>query len=100
MSADSRGIGLSVTRILIGVIFVFEGLGKVRWLSDPSILAVRFSRWLESVGLDSLSGRYLGMDSHSGNRCLCPIGAAGGVVFGRGTRSWYGTPSLRFSPSS
>ncbi len=59
MNGDRRGIGLSVTRILIGVFFVFEGLGKVRWLSDASILAGRFSAWRESVGADSLSGRYL-----------------------------------------
>ena len=59
MVLETRALGLVVVRILIGIFFVFEGLGKLGWLNDPSILASRFSTWLQAVGASSPSGRYL-----------------------------------------
>jgi uncharacterized membrane protein YphA (DoxX/SURF4 family) len=59
MPEQQRAIGLAITRIIIGTFFVFEGLDKLSWFTDTSILAERFSRWLAAVGPDSASGRYL-----------------------------------------
>lgn len=42
-SAQARG--LAVIRILLGVFFVFEAIGKWTWLGDASILAARISDW-------------------------------------------------------
>ncbi len=46
MAFDRQGTGLALTRILIGVFFVFEGLGKLRWLLDPAPLTAQLSSWL------------------------------------------------------
>ena len=39
MAIDRQGTGLTVLRICIGVFFIFEGLGKIRWFADTSLLA-------------------------------------------------------------
>ena len=48
MAVDRHDVGFVVLRIFIGVFFIFEGLGKVRWFADTSVLAGRFA---ESFGL-------------------------------------------------
>jgi uncharacterized membrane protein YphA (DoxX/SURF4 family) len=50
MAIDRQGTGLAITRICIGVFFIFEGLGKLRWFTDSSILSGTFSQWLASAG--------------------------------------------------
>lgn len=59
MSSERRALGFVALRILIGIFFVFEGLGKAQWFGDPSILEGRFAQWLQAVGTESISGRYL-----------------------------------------
>ncbi len=53
MAFDRQGTGLALTRILIGVFFVFEGIGKLRWLIDPSPLSVQLSSWLPAAPFPS-----------------------------------------------
>ncbi len=50
MALDRQGTGLAVTRICIGVFFLFEGLGKVRWFTNTSILAGNFAQWANGAG--------------------------------------------------
>jgi len=57
MADDRRG--RTILRISIGVFFLFEGLGKVRWFGDPSILRGQLAGWLASVPAGSLSHAYL-----------------------------------------
>src|SRR5262245_814836 len=38
MTKDNEKLALNFLRILLGVFFLFEGLDKVAWLSDPSLL--------------------------------------------------------------
>ena len=59
MALDRQGTGLAITRILIGVFFIFEGLSKLRWFADTSILAGRFAEWLQAAGPGSTSRWYL-----------------------------------------
>ncbi len=59
MAMDRQGTGLAILRILLGVFFVFEGLGKVRWFTDTSILAGRFAEWANAAGAGSASAWYL-----------------------------------------
>jgi len=45
MAIDRQGTGLAILRICIGVFFLFEGLGKIRWLTDTSQLAGQLAAW-------------------------------------------------------
>jgi len=59
MAVDRQGTGLALLRIMIGVFFVFEGAGKLRWFTDTSILAARFADWTQATNAGSVSGWYL-----------------------------------------
>jgi uncharacterized membrane protein YphA (DoxX/SURF4 family) len=59
MAIDRQGLGLTLLRICIGVFFIFEGLGKIRWFTDTSILAGRFAEWSHAAAAGSISQWYL-----------------------------------------
>jgi uncharacterized membrane protein YphA (DoxX/SURF4 family) len=56
---NRQAIGLTVLRIMIGVFFIFEGLGKLRWFTDLSILQSQLGGWHESARAGSLIAAYL-----------------------------------------
>ena len=59
MAMDRQGTGLSILRICIGIFFIFEGLGKIRWLTDTSLLARQLADWSQAVPAGSWSHQYL-----------------------------------------
>ena len=59
MAIDRQGAGLSILRIGIGIFFIFEGIGKVRWLTDTSLLAGQLAGWAQAVPAGSWSQVYL-----------------------------------------
>ena len=59
MAMDRQGTGLAVVRIMIGVFFMFEGLGKLRWFADSSILQSQLGGWHQSAADGSLVATYL-----------------------------------------
>jgi uncharacterized membrane protein YphA (DoxX/SURF4 family) len=59
MAIDRQGTGLTVLRLCLGVFFLFEGIGKLRWLLNASILAGRFNGWLADAPTGSMSRWYL-----------------------------------------
>lgn len=59
MAIDRQGTGLALLRICLGVFFVFEGLGKIRWFADSSILASQLGGWYQSAASTSISHWYL-----------------------------------------
>jgi uncharacterized membrane protein YphA (DoxX/SURF4 family) len=59
MAFDRQGLGLATTRIFVGMFFIFEGLDKLRWFTDTSILGGFFARWLQAAGPGSTSRWYL-----------------------------------------
>jgi uncharacterized membrane protein YphA (DoxX/SURF4 family) len=59
MAIDRQGTGLALLRICIGVFFIFEGLAKIRWFVDPSILAGQFAGWSNAAAPGSVSAWYL-----------------------------------------
>lgn len=59
MAIDRPGTGLSVIRICIGIFFIAEGIGKLRWFTDPSILANQLASWHQALAAGSLSATYL-----------------------------------------
>jgi uncharacterized membrane protein YphA (DoxX/SURF4 family) len=59
MAIDRQGTGLAILRICLGVFFLFEGIGKLAWLTDSSVLAARFNGWLSEAAVGSTSRWYL-----------------------------------------
>ena len=59
MAIDRQGNGLAILRICIGIFFVFEGFGKIRWFSDPSLLGAQLAGWAQTVPAGSWSHLYL-----------------------------------------
>ena len=59
MAIDRQGAGLAILRIGIGIFFVFEGFGKIRWLTDTSLLAGQLAGWAQAVPAGSWSHAYL-----------------------------------------
>ena len=59
MTIDRQGTGLTLLRIFIGVFFIFEGLGKIRWFVNTSQLAGMFSSWSQTAAPGSASHWYL-----------------------------------------
>jgi uncharacterized membrane protein YphA (DoxX/SURF4 family) len=59
MAIDRQGTGLALVRMCIGVFFIFEGLGKVRWFVDPSILGGQLAGWSSAAAPGSVSAWYL-----------------------------------------
>ena len=84
MAIDRQGSGLTVLRVCLGVFFLFEGIGKLRWLTDASILGGRFSGWLAEAAVGSPSQWYLAHVAVPGTEIfarLVPLGElAAGVA--------------------
>ena len=59
MAIDRQGTGLSMLRICIGIFFIFEGVGKLSWFGDTSLLAKQLAGWAQSVPAGSWSHLYL-----------------------------------------
>jgi uncharacterized membrane protein YphA (DoxX/SURF4 family) len=59
MAIDRQGTGLAIIRIALGIFFIFEGLGKLRWFANPSILGTQLAGWHQAVASGSYSARYL-----------------------------------------
>ena len=59
MAIDRQGTGLAIVRIFIGLFFIFEGLGKIRWFLDASILNGQFADWMQKAPPGSIAHWYL-----------------------------------------
>ena len=59
MAIDRQATGLAMLRIAIGIFFLFEGIGKIRWFTDSSQLAGQLAGWAQSVPAGSWSHAYL-----------------------------------------
>ena len=59
MAVDRPRLGLTVLRVCIGVFFLFEGISKIRWFADSSILSATFAEWSRSAPAGSIMHAYL-----------------------------------------
>ena len=59
MAIDRHATGLAIIRICIGVFLIFEGIGKVRWFANPSLLTTQLAAWAQAVPGGSWSHAYL-----------------------------------------
>ncbi len=49
MAANNPARGLTALRVFLGVFFLFEGIGKIGWLMDPSPLATQLTGYLQTA---------------------------------------------------
>ncbi len=49
MAANNQARGLTALRVFLGVFFLFEGIGKIGWLMDPSPLTTQLTEYLQSA---------------------------------------------------
>jgi len=47
MAVNSQARGLTALRVLLGVFFLFEGLGKIAWLTDAGPLTAQLTGYLD-----------------------------------------------------
>ena len=64
MAMYRHNIGLALLRIFLGVFFLFEGIGKLRWFVDSSILGVLVGGLRRARERDVPFGLVLGGDAH------------------------------------
>ena len=96
MAIDRQGIGLALLRICIGVFFVFEGLGKIRWLGDSSVLAARFADWTQTAAAGSTSAWYLTRVAQPGLAVFARLVPLGELVSGIALVVGFWTPFFAF----
>jgi uncharacterized membrane protein YphA (DoxX/SURF4 family) len=59
MAIDRQATGLTILRICIGIFFIFEGIGKLRWFIDTSLLTEQLRNWSQAATTGSVSHLYL-----------------------------------------
>jgi len=59
MALERQGTSLAILRICIGLFFLFEGIGKIRWITHPALLADQLAGWVHVVPAGSWSHAYL-----------------------------------------
>jgi thiosulfate dehydrogenase [quinone] large subunit len=96
MAMDRQGTGLALLRVCLGVFFVFEGVGKVRWLADSSILAGQLATWSAGVGAGSISAWYLHHIAIPGIQLFARLVPLGEFISGLALVCGFWTPLFGF----
>jgi len=96
MAIDGRTTGLTVLRICIGIFFIFEGIGKLSWFTDTSLLAEQLRNWSQAVSSSSLSHMYLVRLAIPGVRIFARLVPLGEIVSGVALVVGFWTPLFAF----
>ena len=96
MAIDGRAAGLTVLRICIGIFFIFEGIGKLSWFNDTSLLAEQLRNWSQAVSASSLSHLYLVRIAIPGVRIFARLVPLGEIVSGVALVVGFWTPLFAF----
>jgi uncharacterized membrane protein YphA (DoxX/SURF4 family) len=96
MAIDRQGTGLTLLRIFIGVFFIFEGLGKIRWFVDTSQLAGMFSSWSQTAAPGSVSHWYLERIALPGLSVFARLVPLGEITSGLALVLGFWTPFFAF----
>ena len=96
MAIDRQGTGLTLLRICIGVFFIFEGLGKIRWFVNTSQLAAMFSSWSLTAAPGSLSHWYLEHIALPGLSVFARLVPLGEITSGVALVAGFWTPLFAF----
>jgi len=96
MAIDRQGAGLTMTRICIGVFFVFEALGKLSWFGDTSILARQLEGWVHAVPTGSWSRLFLERVAIPGTAVFARLVPLGELSSGVALIAGFWTPLFAF----
>jgi uncharacterized membrane protein YphA (DoxX/SURF4 family) len=96
MAVDRQSAGILALRISIGVFFLFEGLGKIRWFSDPSILAGQLNGWLQAAPASSIAHAYLTRVAVPGTAIFARLVPLGEIASGLALIAGFWTPLFAF----
>ena len=96
MAIDGRTTSLTVLRICIGIFFIFEGIGKLSWFTDTSLLAEQLRNWSQAVSSSSLSHMYLVRLAIPGVRIFARLVPLGEIVSGVALVVGFWTPLFAF----
>ena len=96
MAMDRQGTGLAIIRICIGLFFVFQALGKVRWFMDASILARQLAGWHQTVASGSFSAKYLERFAIPGVAAFARLVPIGEICSGLALIAGFWTPIAAF----
>ena len=96
MAFDRQGTGLTLLRIFIGVFFIFEGLGKIRWFVNTSQLAGMFSSWSQTAAPGSVSHWYLDHIALPGLSVFARLVPLGEITSGLALVLGFWTPFFAF----
>jgi len=92
MAVDRQAAGIAVLRICLGVFFLFEGIGKLRWFTDSSILAGQLSGWQQAAPIGSLTHVYLTRVAIPGVALFSRLVPLGEIVSGLALLAGFWTP--------
>ena len=96
MAIDRQRAGLTILRICIGVFFIFEGIGKIRWFTDSSILAGQFAGWSQAAVAGSVSRWYLDRIAVPGVSIFARLVPLGEMTTGFALVAGFWTPLFAF----
>lgn len=96
MAIDRQNLGLTILRICIGVFFIFEGIGKIRWLADSSLLADQFAGWSHAAAPGSISLWYLERIATPGLAVFARLVPLGEICAGAAMVVGFWTPASAF----
>jgi len=96
MTIDRQGTALAILRIALGVFFIFEGLGKIRWFTDSSMLAGQLGGWAQSIASGSVSAWYLHRIALPGVAYFARLVPLGELVSGIALVVGFWTPVFAF----
>jgi uncharacterized membrane protein YphA (DoxX/SURF4 family) len=96
MAIDRQGTGLAVLRICLGIFFLFEGIGKIRWFTNTSLLAGQLSGWLQDVPPASFSHQYLERVAIPGVAIFARLVPLGEIASGIALVTGFWTPLFAF----
>jgi uncharacterized membrane protein YphA (DoxX/SURF4 family) len=96
MAIDRQRTGLAILRVCIGIFFIFEGIGKIRWFTDTSLLAGQLSGWLQDVPPTSFSHQYLERVAIPGVAIFARLVPLGEIASGIALVTGFWTPLFAF----